>query len=796
MSYPTGTSLGLETMKVDIDDTSYLSTYFNITEFNSNLGAGKNLLIVNTSPLLSKNPDIKIEARDSKYNYLYIELASIKDEVSYKQKYYYSLHVYESLSSGDGKITIIGKTVDNKTVRWTQNIVISAESENTSKIVLYNKPKLKVFPLITYGLADTITINKKIISGSFYSLPKNPPKDFDLNNNYNKFKLDYRIISNNNNFVSDIEGFPITLNVNQIKAFGTNQAKPVMDSDDIIINRVLSKNHLLLSDPYASNNKVSEIVDGTYTCSFNSVEYNSASFFTQSYVTESINFSGGYRTKKFSYGLISYSGLDTFSGNIKRHKVYKKNLTSAGDYELVLDEIFSDYELLKDVTTPNKSFERIGYFYTQFHINNFWFTSSNGFNLYYDNSVFINSMKISGSYVSSGYTMVKPNSSYTERNANYIPYVTDTPMNFASKEFDSNFLHFYANSKYTLSLNAIIQNKIDYTKDATIEFYIKSSTPTIQNEIGYDLDRGIKIGQLTFSKNSTVTSMIFDTIQNFDFSFLNETYGTLVIYGNNFNSAILSDLSIIPTKVFGFTQDVYSTKIQLTVTKPNDIFEIKSELYDKDANLAYTDLSTVQYFDPNGDTTTPILTTMGVPVIAGELTSSAINVTSDATIAQSLYITDPSGGIYSQNAYINNIYGFTLNPTSPPSTCYLHGTSSLSDNSLKTNQFGNVTDQNVFFNYGSQLNISGDTTILSTPIGLYNSAFFDYSIKQVNSLAFKAGTIIATFSNAVVSYTDVTSSTAGFSGVTMTVDTDGTNINLKSIISNDSWDIKAFGRFL
>ena len=38
---------------------------------------------------------------------------------------------------------------------------------------------------------------------------------------------------------------------------------------------------------------------------------------------------------------------------------------------------------------------------------------------------------------------------------------------------------------------------------------------------------------------------------------------------------------------------------------PNEVFEIKSELYDVNSNLSYTNLRTVQVFDPSGSSTPP-----------------------------------------------------------------------------------------------------------------------------------------------------------------------------------------------
>jgi hypothetical protein len=658
MAYFTGKSLGLETMRVDIEDTSYLSSYFNITDFNPIFGAGKNLLIVNTTSLLSSNPNIQVEARDSNNNYLYLEAAVVLDKVSNRQKYYFSLHVYDNLSSGPGKITIIGKTIDNKTVRWSANIVVSPNSENNSKVVFYNKPKLEVFPIINYSLSGSVEINPKIITGSFYSIAVNPPKDFDLKNNYNRNKLDYRIVNSDGQFVDGLENFPITLNINSIKPFGTTIPQSTTDSVALPVYKILNKNTLLVSEPYAYNNKIVEIVNGTYTCSFNSIKYDSAYFFTQSYATEAIDFNGGTRLKKYSYALINYSDLPTFSGKVTRHKVYKKNLSTAGDFELITDEAFSPYELLKDITTPNKSFEKLGNFYTQFHINNFWFTSSANFNLYYNNDTFLNSMCISGSGINDGYTIVKCNSTSTnlDRNANYIPYDADQNKNFSGNAFDSNFLNFYPNSSYKLSYNLAFLSK-SLQDTANISFYITSSSPYVANEVGYESGKGIKIGGIEFSGANT--SKTYDSLQTVEFKLLNLTYGTLVIYGSNFTSAIIGNISITPADIFGFSQDVYNVKIPFDVAKANDIFEIKSELYDKDGNFAFDELDTVQYFDKDGVTVPFVINTVGSTLTVDNLfVNYSLTVTGSSKLSGSLNVDGSlSASAISASSITSSLYG-------------------------------------------------------------------------------------------------------------------------------------------
>lgn len=645
MDYLSGNSLGLENMLVDIYDSAYLSDYFNITDFNPSFGAGKNLLVINTTDKLSNDPQIKIEARDSKNNYLYIESYSFTDKVSSKSKYYYSIHVYENYTvNGPGKLTIIGKTKDNKLVKWSANLGIDNSSETKSKILFYNKPVISVSPILTYRLSSFPEINPKTITGSCYTLALNPPKDFDVTYNYNKKDLNYQLIDNNAEFSKALINFPLNLNIHSIKKFNSSIAETINDTKVIYVKDVLNKTSLLLSDPYIyQNNKISEILSASYTCSFNNIKYNSSSFITSSYAKENIDFSGNSRFVKDSYGIIQYLNLDTFSGNVKRHKLYKKDLSSAGDFELIADETLSNNELLIDVTTPNKSFEKLGSFYTQFHINNFWFTSSNNFKLYYDSSIFSDAMIISGSNVNDGYIIAKPNSSYENRNASYLPFNISQSLNFSGSSFDCNYLKLYPNITYRLALNAAFIDKLT-TDISSLEFYITSSSPNIQQEFAYN-SKGLKIGELIFSGSSY---KLYDKLQTFDFNVINETYGALVIYGKNFKSAILSDVSISPKNSFGFSKQTFFSKVPFPVVKSNDIFEIKSELYDKDNNLAYSSLNTVQYFDTNGESVT-----IGIGDTDNGITTSTLNSTI-VTVSDKIIANKITSSLYGTSSWAYN----------------------------------------------------------------------------------------------------------------------------------------------
>jgi hypothetical protein len=658
----------LSTISVDIEDVSYLSSYFNITEFNPTLGSGKNLLIINTTLLLSTNPDnIQIQCVDSLGNYLLIDSAILYNSVTKKQQYYYALNVDDTFISGPGKLTVVGITIDNKKIRWTANVVINTAIETTSKIVFFDNPQLKVFPLITYVLENN-TVNYTNISGSVTSLAITPPKDFDITNDYNKNKLDYRIIDNSASFSNGLLNFPINLNINAIKSFGSNTAQNINDNKSILIQNVLNKTTLQLSNPYVyQNDKISEIISASYTCSFNDIVYNSASFFTSSYLTQSTDFSTGSRYVKNSYVLIGYSNIDTFSGKVQRHKIYRKSLSTAGDFELVTDSLFDKYELLADITTPNRTFENLGTFFSQFHIDNFWFTSSNAFNLINDSSTFLNAMIISASApISGGYAIAKVNSSWDNRNSTYIPFDGNQVLNFSGSSYDSNYLHFYPNTSYSLEFNAAFLNKA-YNNVASLDFYITSSVPAAANESSYVNGLGIKIGSLVLSEG--YTNYLYDSVQNFEFTLSNEIYGALVIYPNNFSSALISNLSITPTQNYGFSQGSYFVKIPFNVNTPNEAFEIKAELYDKDGVLAYNNFYTVQYFDPFGLTTPINIKDFGTTIVANYISSSYLIINGTSVL---------NGPVYA-----NYIYGTASLATDVINPPFLRNTTNNGVNTIK-----------------------------------------------------------------------------------------------------------------
>jgi hypothetical protein len=602
-SIKTGQILGLSSQTVNIEDKTYLSEYFNLTEFSPEFSVGKNALVINGSDKLKIGAEILTEAFDSNGVPLFIEKAVSVDQLTNKRIIVLSIYVYEQNSIGSGKIILVSTTSDDKIVRWSANININVNKVTDSKIRFYNQPLIEVEPILSYAVSSSVENNPKTITGNFLSTAIQPKVDFDIQKfGYRKNLVDYRIIDGSANFSSSLKNFQIQLYINKIRDYASLNEISINTTASFLIKDVLNTTTLILDTPFTYNNKVATITSGNYKIVYNDITYNSNLFLSSSYLQESLGLSGAKQYKKFSYAKIIYKNINTFTGKPAKHKVYRKSLRTLGDFESVIDETFGDTEILRDPVTPNKAFERLGVFFTQFHINNFWFTSSNDLSLKYDNQTFVNGLKLSGSNLNGTYAIVKANTSFTNRNVSYVPYNANEQSAQSGSSFDSNFLSFYKDTDYTLSFRTSVIEK-DSSATSKLKFYITSSLSSANKNIGYDSNRGVLIGEFVYS--GSTTGKYFDQKQNFEFKFPEDLYGTLVVYPENVKQIIISDLSIKVSELYGYTGNAYYVKVPFPVNVANEVFEIKSELYDVNSNLSYINLRTVQVFDPSGSSSPP-----------------------------------------------------------------------------------------------------------------------------------------------------------------------------------------------
>jgi hypothetical protein len=615
-----GLKLDLINLKVDIQDTEYLSKYFVISEFNPIFTAGKNSVAFNGSPLLKIGSEIKVECIDSAGNSLFLEQTIPKDTRYIDQSnFVVAVHVYNETYNGNGKFILVGTSAKNEIVRWVANITIDKTLKNHSKVRFYNKPTLEVRPLKYPVISNEVgsQLSKDVIfTGSFYSIAVNPLKD--TNKSVVSAKTtdtDYRLIVKVNDipefqpttypsksFNSQLNNADINVYISKIREPYSYKTKNVNITSSYKIKEVVNSKEIKLSDAvYVLNNNknfvLTTVEDGTFDVSYKFIAYNTAS---DAYLNVTIT-DGTTIPVKESYAEIIYRNIQTFSGFVARHKIYKKSLIYPGDFQVIADDPLIPNELLIDQITLNKNYNKIGSFYNQPHIEKYWFTSSAALHLSHSVYPRIDSMRIFANDYSdmdgNECIMVKADSSGSINSYGYESYDEDQFLNFSGSHYNSNFIELKKDTLYSFSANVTVDKNTD--EESTLSFYITSSIPDIQKEKDFIETFGLKIGEVTVSEK--VSTKIFREKQELFFTPTNDLFGTLVIVPKNC-FVTLSDMSLKSYGDYGFSPDSLSIRIPFPIKVANETFEIKAELFDINSNLIFSDLRTIQSFDPQGIT--------------------------------------------------------------------------------------------------------------------------------------------------------------------------------------------------
>jgi hypothetical protein len=181
---------------------------------------------------------------------------------------------------------------------------------------------------------------------------------------------------------------------------------------------------------------------------------------------------------------------------------------------------------------------------------------------------------------------------------------------------------------YALSTNANIE-KNPINTDAKISFYLTSSISSVIQEPTYNHQYGVLIGEIISNNNLPV--QYFQTPQTLFFTPLNDYYGTLVIVPYHCNIT-LSNVSFGLYGDNGFSPDVLFIRVPFPVDSANEAFGLRSDLYDVNLNIIYSELSTVQTFDPSGSSLYSKNTTNLTTAINVQQTSNTPGNTTTTTI--------------------------------------------------------------------------------------------------------------------------------------------------------------------
>jgi len=666
-----GNKYDLLTRQVDVVDTSYLSKYFVVSNFNPTLGPGKNSFSINGSNFLKPGSEILVECLDSSGKALYLEMAKTSNSPKfsvYKEgnAQVVSIQVFGDTNAGAGKLILYGTLVDNRSVRWVSNITIDKTKRNDTKVRFYQRPTLEVSSVLlpTFDTADNSENSQLLFSGQFNGFALNPQRDTLVNSvNRRTVDINYQLeainssisasTDNSASFNTQMVNSTIALSINKIAEPFSNRElsfnPPLTES--FTVKEIVTNRSLKLLDPFSylderGNDLIANITSGSFSITYPFIGYNSL---PSTYLTTS--FAGNDVTIKASYADITYRNLRTFSGYVARHKVYRKSLYQKRGFELILDETISPNELLIDNNTKNISYDKLGVFYNSIHLARYWFTSSNNLFLSHTPDKYINSMKIDTNDISSvdgnGYVMVKCDSTGIQRNATYIPYNATEFNSTSGSSYDSNFISLKQDVQYLLAGNIYIEkNPTDV--DARVSFYLTSSTATVPKEKGFSTQFGVKLAEVSASSLGPAKSL---PNQLFFYTPQKDMYGTLVVVPYKCK-VTLQDLSLRTFGDDGVSPDSYTTRIPWGISIANENFEIKSELFDVNSNLIYSNLDIFQSFDASGESLIPFIG-------SGSSEPGDLFVTGKLVVSKSIFVQTGDIVIQQNNLFIPNITACT-----------------------------------------------------------------------------------------------------------------------------------------
>lgn len=409
------------------------------------------------------------------------------------------------------------------------------------------------------------------------------------------------ILSQTGSFNIQMEGVEADLTITKIQLPLSHRELDVNISSKVKIKKVLDSTTIKIEDPIyyqVGNNKfITNIVEGNLSISYNFVKYNTS---PDSSLTIQPDADGEKYSVKESYVEATYRNLKPYSGFVARHKLYRRSLFYPGEFQLISDEPLNSVELLTDTITFNRKYYEIGKFYHQFHIQKYWFTSSNNISVTASATPLINSMKINGGSPGdmdgSEYVMVKTDTIGGSNDNVYYPYNALEFNQLSGSSYDSNFINLKKDSLYMLSVETIVE-KDEQDQLAKLGFYFTSSIEDIKNEESYDPVYGWKIGEIPVTEKTP--KKFFKEPQKIFFTPTEDYYGTLKIVPYHCNVTI-ANLSIKAYGDQGYSPEVQVIRVPCPLNVANEAFEFKAELYDIDLVLIPSDLGNTTTFDPSG----------------------------------------------------------------------------------------------------------------------------------------------------------------------------------------------------
>lgn len=276
-----------------------------------------------------------------------------------------------------------------------------------------------------------------------------------------------------------------------------------------------------------------------------------------------------------SFANVLVNNLTTFSGDVKRGKLFVRSVDSNGNYELVSDSIITGADILLTSSANTLTQISMGHF-TDASIISYWNTGS------------ILSSSFNFMYVPSNSQSLQLNSTALIQSVNLVNSSSLSGTGSSTPQYYFGItqpLVFFANAEYTLQ-NTLVCKKLVPNFNALIEVYLSGSAFPSTNPLGHK----IASYQCNYPQNRA-------TIINDQTNFVSPNNGTAnlyyVVYSGDWS---VGNIDIISAEENGFNPDVAQFYIPIT-NKRLENLQFKLELYDINNNLVPVDIeSTPKFF--------------------------------------------------------------------------------------------------------------------------------------------------------------------------------------------------------
>ena len=483
---------GLQFNDVWQTDTSLTSPeYFQITEFPTQLTAGKNLFKLRGHPTnLKVGGLLNIEVLDYNGDPIYHEVINYIDE---DKSRVVAIYIYSETSPGDCTVTLIAEAANSPTewqgrpnIKWIRSVPVNPNISNVSEIIFDSLPEITLTEEIGPHLDRTYPTGIQ-----FPTYTTGTVRYFSLNSQP-------AIEIAGGTFTNDMATGTITV-ANPVNPLPTPNYAVSNAGYASAVKKILSPTTALLDQEYTVLTPT--VNNHTYTsfaASPFSLSYEASPVYTQTQNSE-------------SYGVLQINNLEPAAGDISRIKVFANNNGTIGTWELLNDVELGETEIFVASTSSIYPDLNVGSFTSQSIINTYWdahtyqgFTETTPPTLTWSTASMSNAMVISSA------------TNIAARNAVHVAQIKSTYSGA-----------FISSSAYKITLDAIgTRSSTSNNLDPVLSLYLSGSAVDGLPNDYFNNELPVKLGKRIGELRVTSNNQRFDDIT---FSFETENVGNAVL---------------------------------------------------------------------------------------------------------------------------------------------------------------------------------------------------------------------------------------------------------------------------